>query len=51
MRLVLAKLIWRFDLAAVPGCNVDWTKLKTYVLVQKEPIRVIVKDRLGLVEM
>lgn len=47
MRLVLARLLWRFDLAMAPGCQIDWNKLKTYVVVEKEAINLSIKDRAG----
>ena len=46
MRVVLARLVWHFDLAAAPGARlVDWNRLKTYVLVEKEPIMVQARPR------
>ena len=45
MRLLLARLIWNFDLAMAPGRQVDWMNLKTYIVVQKEPINITIKVR------
>lgn len=38
MRLVLAKLIWNFDFAAVPEKLVKWEDLRTFLLVEKKPL-------------
>ncbi|KAJ2989383.1 hypothetical protein NUW58_g3496 [Xylaria curta] len=38
MRLVLAKLLWRFDFQAVPGRELKWEQLRTFLLVEKKPI-------------
>ncbi|KAI1387309.1 cytochrome P450 [Hypoxylon trugodes] len=45
MRLVLARLVWKFDMSIAPGGHVEWGRLKTYVVVQKEPINVIIRER------
>ncbi|MCJ1439449.1 hypothetical protein MMC27_008843 [Xylographa pallens] len=45
MRVVLARLVWRFDIGVAEGRGVDWMDLKTYIVVQKEPIGVRVKVR------
>lgn len=45
MRLVLARLVWGFDLTVGPGRPINWTDLKTYVVVQKEPIWIAVNVR------
>lgn len=47
MRLVLARLLWRFDLAMERGSQIDWNKLKTYVVVEKKAINLIIKERAG----
>ncbi|KAK7935354.1 hypothetical protein PG985_000849 [Apiospora marii] len=44
MRLVLARLLWEFDLHAVEGRRVRWEDLRTFLLVEKKPVEV----RLGL---
>ncbi|MCJ1248520.1 hypothetical protein MMC30_005738 [Trapelia coarctata] len=40
MRLVLARLVWAFDMEAGGGKLVDWKTLKNYFLVEKEPVLV-----------
>ncbi|KAI0396320.1 cytochrome P450 [Xylariaceae sp. FL0594] len=40
MRLVLAKLLWRFDVKAAPGEALEWETLRTFLLVEKKPIMV-----------
>lgn len=44
MRLVLARLVWRFDLTVAPGRQVDWNQLKTYVVVEKKAINIVIKE-------
>lgn len=38
MRLVLAGLVWAFDIEAVP--EADWAQQKTYLVWQKKPFEV-----------
>lgn len=45
MRIVLARLVWKFDLSVAPGKQIDWNELKTFVVVQKEPINIAIKPR------
>ncbi|KAF2008687.1 putative cytochrome P450 [Aaosphaeria arxii CBS 175.79] len=45
MRLVLAKLMWAFDFSAVEDRQVSWEDLRTYLLVEKVPIVVNIKQR------
>ncbi|KAI1131180.1 cytochrome P450 [Nemania abortiva] len=45
MRLILAKLIWRFDFRAVEGKTLQWEKLRTFLLVEKKPIMVHLSPR------
>ncbi|KAK3934390.1 cytochrome P450 [Diplogelasinospora grovesii] len=46
MRLVLARLVWRFDICVAPGRRrIDWNKLKTFVVVQKEAIHIAIKEK------
>ncbi len=45
MRLVLARLVWSFDISIALGKRVDWNRVKTYVVVQKEAIEVAIKER------
>ena len=45
LRLILSRMLWNFDIGAIRGSDgaekiVDWTKQKTWVLVQKEPLEV-----------
>lgn len=43
MRLVLAGLIWAFDIEAVR--KVDWAQQKTYIIWQKKPFEVRIRRR------
>ncbi|PVH96689.1 cytochrome P450 [Periconia macrospinosa] len=45
MRLVLAKLLWAFDLEAIEGKRVKWEELRTFLFVEKRPIEVRLKLR------
>ncbi len=47
MRLILAKLVWSFDLAppADKGKWIKWENLKSYIVIEKEPIYVTLKSR------
>ncbi|KAI1146446.1 cytochrome P450 [Nemania diffusa] len=47
MRLVLAKLLWKFDFRAVPGQELKWEQLRTFLLVEKKPIMVRMALRRG----
>jgi cytochrome P450 len=38
LRLVLAKLLWKFDVQAVQGKELEWEQLRTFLLVEKKPI-------------
>lgn len=46
LRIFLTRFLWTFDLEA-DGIPLDWTKLKTYVIIQKEPVMVRLKVREG----
>lgn len=46
MRLVLARLVWKFDLGKAPGKQVNWNQLKTYVVVEKRAINITLKESL-----
>ena len=45
MRLILARMVWNLDLSMAPGKQVDWRKLKTYLVVEKQPIHISIKAR------
>ena len=46
MLLVVARMVWNFDISiADPSKPLDWMKLKTFMLVQREPIMVRLKVR------
>ncbi|KAI1194543.1 cytochrome P450 [Nemania serpens] len=47
LRLVLAKLIWKFDFAAVRGKVLEWEQLRTFLLVEKKPVMVNMAVRQG----
>ncbi|KAM7201352.1 cytochrome P450 [Rhypophila sp. PSN 637] len=38
MRLILAKLVWNFDIGVVAGRKIRWEDLRTFLLVEKKPI-------------
>ncbi|KAF2869677.1 isotrichodermin C-15 hydroxylase [Massariosphaeria phaeospora] len=40
MRLILAKLLWTFDVAAIEGKSLRWEDLRTFLLVEKKPVEV-----------
>lgn len=44
LRLVLARLVWNFDLQSAAGKGVNWFELKNYIVVQKEPIWVTIRE-------
>lgn len=39
MRLVLCKLLWSFDVTPSRGDKVAWEDLRTFLLVEKKPIK------------
>jgi cytochrome P450 len=46
MRLVIARILWNFDISmGDPSKPLDWNSLKTYLLVEKEPVLVRLKPR------
>ena len=46
LRLVLARLVWAFGLGVPEGQKgLDWRTLKTYIIVQKEPVWVRLRMR------
>ena len=45
LRLVLARMVWSFELEMAPGRGLEWMKQKTYIVVQKEPVRVRMRRR------
>jgi hypothetical protein len=45
MRLILAKMLFTFDLEAVAGKTYPWEDLRTFLLVEKRPIYVNMKPR------
>ena len=45
LRLVLARMVWNFDLEMGPGRGLEWMKQKTFIVVQKEPVEVRVRKR------
>ncbi|KAL2272527.1 hypothetical protein FJTKL_06324 [Diaporthe vaccinii] len=47
MRLILAKLVWNFDIRVVPDKRLRWEDLRTFLLVKKKPI--VVEMTLSLV--
>ena len=46
LRLILSRLLWNFDLSLpVESKGYDWANQKTYVLVEKQPLKVCLKLR------
>lgn len=45
IRLVLTRLLWNFELSIGSEDPVDWMKLKTFIVVQKEPIKIRIRAR------
>ena len=46
MQLILARMVWNFDISAAdPSKPLDWSKLETQLMVQKEPVMVRLKIR------
>ncbi len=42
---MVAKVLLKFDLEAIPGSMVTWEDLKTFLAVEKRPIVVSIKIR------
>lgn len=41
MRLIIARMLWNFDISmADPTNTLDWNTLKVYLLVEKKPVMV-----------
>lgn len=40
MRLILANLVYRFDFEALESERLRWEDLKTFLLVEKKPVKV-----------
>jgi cytochrome P450 len=45
IRLVLAKMVWNFDIEAAPGGTLDWLSQKTFIVVEKKPVKILLKIR------
>lgn len=45
LRIGLAKLIWHFDMDVIDGELVDWPSKKTFMVVEKKPVKIRVKAR------
>ena len=45
MQLILAKLFWGFDMCAAEGKELRWEDLRTFLLVEKRPIPVVLRAR------
>ena len=45
MRLILARLVWAFEMEAVQGRILDWRTLKSFSIIQKQPVMVRSKAR------
>ena len=49
MRIILARLLWVFDIAEEEDKGLDRESLKTLMIVQKEPLELRIKLREGVV--
>lgn len=38
MRLILANLVWNFDMKVVTDKRLRWEDLRTFLLVEKKPV-------------
>lgn len=45
IRIVMAMLLLQFDIDVVPGRRLEWEDLRTYIVVEKEPVYLNVKPR------
>ncbi|KUI61556.1 Isotrichodermin C-15 hydroxylase [Cytospora mali] len=45
LRLTMAKLLWNFDMEAVPRKRLRWEDLRTFLLVEKKPVHVRMRVR------
>ena len=45
LRLVLAKLVWTFEIEAIDGVRLRWEDLRTFLMVEKRPIEVGIRSR------
>jgi hypothetical protein len=45
MQLVLAKLLFTFDIGSTKGKQLQWEDLRTILLVEKKPIEITLKKR------
>ena len=48
MRIFLSRLLWVFDIVEAEGQRLDWTTLKTLMIVQKQPVMIRIKLREGM---
>lgn len=49
MPIVLARLLWAFDVAEEEGKGLDWDSQKTLMIIHKEPLELRIKLREGVV--
>jgi hypothetical protein len=47
MRLLLARLVWAFDMEAGGEKPLDWKTLRNYFLVEKKPVEVRLTVRMS----
>ena len=45
MRIFLSRFIWTFDVQEEEGRSLDWTTLKTMMILKKEPVKLVIKIR------
>ena len=49
MRIFLTRLLWAFDIDEEEGRGLGWESLKTFMIVQKEPLELRISLREGVV--
>ncbi|KAL4796818.1 cytochrome P450 [Aspergillus venezuelensis] len=47
LRLILAKLVWSFELETVKGEEIKWEELRTFLLIERKPVNVRLTLRAG----
>jgi cytochrome P450 len=50
MRIFIARILWAFDIEE-GGKNVPWPHLKTFMIIQKQPIMMKIKQREGIEDL
>jgi hypothetical protein len=45
LQLILVRLLWAFDIGATGGKQLRWEDLRTFLLVEKLPIEILLRER------